>query len=261
MFKRFLSRTKSWALAGLLVLSLWVMVAQPAKAGKVAKALTFDETGHSIEVLAVYETSYAAQKSLMKSLKLPIKQMKKAAGFQGGSMLQSQDGKQVIALSQWQDLASYQAYQPSPPANDSASPAATPAAPTQTLVFEMVTAQPFIPGITPALRGKEAVVQLVQLTPKEAEMQLQLLAQVKAILPQLLEQQPIPQSSLLFKGVDHDAIAFMMNWNCSAMFEDVGQPGAIALPADLTDLADSTQQLYTVATIIPAEVEKPEEED
>jgi heme-degrading monooxygenase HmoA len=260
MFKPLLGWSKSWFLAGLLLLSLWLMLTQPAQAGKSGKALTFGGSGSSVEVVAIYETSYAAQKSVVKALKIPTKLMKKAAGFQGSSMLQSQDGKQVIAFSQWQDLASYQAYEPSSPATSSA-PTSTSPGPAQTLLFERVTAQTSIPGATPALRGKEAVVHLVQFTPKDAEARSQVQSYVEAMILKLLKQQPIPQSVLLLKGIDHDTIALMLNWNCSALFEDVGKPGAIALSSELTTIADYTQQLYNVVNIIPVEVKKPADKD
>jgi len=258
MIAPFLNRVNSWLLMAVLVFGLWLTATPSVQAGKTPKTLIFDATTSSVEVMNVYETSYAAQKSTIKSLKITAKQMKKAVGFQGGSMLQSQDGKQVIALSQWPDLASYQAYTPSPAMTSGAAP---PPKPSGNAHFELVSAQTSIPGAMPALRGKEAVVQLVQFTSKDGEVRSQLLPQVEALLPVLLETQPIPQSVLLLKGMDDDgAIALMVNWNCSAMFEDVGQPGAIAIPPDLMALADSTQQLFNVVTIIPTELPKPEED-
>lgn len=259
MLKQVLKQTKFRFLTGLLFLSMWLVFAQPAEAEKAAKALTFSPAGGGVEVLALYETSYAAQKSVVKSLKVPTKLMKKAIGFQGASMLRSQDGKQVIALSQWQDLASYQSY--TPPATMSASASPSPA---QTLLFEVAAVQTSFPGATPALRGKEAVVQLTQLAPKMAEDRSQILAQAEAMLPNLLAQQPIPQSVLLLRGIapdQADAIALMQNWNCSALFEDVGQPKAIELSSDLAAIANSTQQLYSVVNLIPGESQKPEEEE
>ena len=45
------------------------------------------------------------------------------------------------------------------------------------------------------------------------------------------------------------------------MFEDLGKPSEIPLNDDLTATSDVYQQFYDVATIIPAEVEKPKDED
>ena len=232
----------------------------PVQAGKFMASLVFDTASNPVEVAAIYETSYSMQKTLVKSLKVSNKLMKKATGFKGFSLLQSQDGKQIVALSQWQDLPSYQAYVP-PLAADfskskSAEGLAAPPAPSQTLIFEVVNAQTAIAGATPALRGKEAVVRLTQLAPKSPEMRSQVLTSMEEMVPSILQNQPIPQSVILLKSLDSDDLVLMTNWNCSAMFEDVGKPEAIALSSDLTELVDNKQNIYNVTSIIPAEVKK-----
>gem|GEM_PF-1676232 len=235
----------------------------PVQAGKFMASLVFDTANDPVEVAAIYETSYSTQKAIMKSLKISNKLMKKATGFKGFSLLQSQDGKQIIVLSQWQDLPSYQAYVPPLVADSSnsknAEGLAAPPAPSQTLVFTVANAQTAIAGATPALRGKEAVVRLTQLAPKNPEMRSQVLTSIEDMVPSILQNQPIPQSVLLLKSLDSDDLALMTNWNCSAMFEDVGKPEAIALSNDLTELVDNEQNIYNVTTIIPAEVKKNKE--
>ena len=235
----------------------------PVQAGKFMASLVFDAANDPVEVAAIYDTSYSTQKAIMKSLKISNKLMKKATGFKGFSLLQSQDGKQIIALSQWQDLPSYQAYVPPLAADFSKSKSseglAAPPAPSQTLVFEVVNAQTAIAGATPALRGKEAVVRLTQLAPKSPEMRSQVLTSMEEMVPSILENQPIPQSVILLKSLDSDDLVLMTNWNCSAMFEDVGKPEAIALSSDLTELVDNKQNIYNVTSIIPAEVKKAKE--
>lgn len=258
--KGIIKRLQALLVVCLLGLGLWALFSPPAQAGKAMKALAFDAGSGTVEIATIYETSYAAQKSVMKSLKVGSKAMKKAPGFKGSSMLQSQDGKQVIAFSQWQDLASYQAYTPALTADSSkaVTSATSPASPTpaRTLTFEVVTAQTAIAGATPALRGKEAVIQLAQFTPKDPEARSPLLTKVAAMIPALLQKQPIPQSVLLLKGVASDDVALLINWNCSALFEDVGQPTAIEPSSDLMALADNKQQLLNVVNIIPAEVKQ-----
>jgi heme-degrading monooxygenase HmoA len=232
----------------------------PAQAGKMMSSLTFDDSSGIVEVVAIYETSYSTQKSIVKSLKINNKLIKKALGFKGFSLLQSQDGKQAIAFSQWQDLASYQAYIPAITTDSSkvnaADTLAVPPVPTKTLMFEVVTTQMAIVGAKPALRGKEAVVQLAQFTAKNPDARSQTLNIVEKMLPTILQNQPIPQSVILLKAIDSEDVALMTNWNCSAMFEDVGKPKAIAVGSDLEAIADSEQNLYNVITIIPAELKK-----
>lgn len=256
MLKRVIHSSSLLIVACLLLLSLSLLSSPAAQAGKAMKAMTFDGGSGAIEIATVYETSYSAQKTVLKSLKTSAKAMKKALGFKGSAMLRSQDGKQIIAFSQWQDVASYEAASP-PSASASsklttASPAMVPPEPSRILKYEVAAVQTSIPGATPALRGKEAVVQLTQFTAKSPEARSQVRTKVEQLLPDLLQKQPIPQSVVLLTNVDSGDVALLTNWNCSAMFEDVGKPTAIELSNDFIALADSTQQLFNVTTILPA---------
>jgi heme-degrading monooxygenase HmoA len=261
--KRIANRLKVLLVVCWLCLASWAISGHAALAGDM-KALVFNSTGGSVEVASIYETSYSAQKGVLKSLKPNIKAMKKAVGFEGASTLQSMNGKQAIALSQWQDLASYQAYTTTLTADSSKAenPKTTsvPPPPTRTVTFETVAAQTAIAGATPALRGKQAVVQWVYFTPKDPSTRSQLLAQVEATIPSILQKQPIPQSVVLLKGKDSQDVALLTNWNCSAMFEDVGKPAVIIPSSDLLALADVRQQLFKVANITPAEVKQKQED-
>lgn len=239
--------------------------ATPAQAGKFMSSLAFESTDDIVEVAAIYESFYTTQKTLVKSLKVSNKLMKKAPGFKGFALLQSQDGKHVIALSQWQDLDSYEAYMPSASGfkAKAADTTSAPPAPTQTLIYEVISAQTAIANAKPALRGKEAVVRWTHLTPKDIapniadpEMRSPLLDKITEIVPTILASQPIPQSVILLKGPESDDITIVTNWNCSAMFEDVGKPEAISLEEDLAALADSDDNIYDVITLIPAPVKK-----
>jgi len=268
MFKSAIPSGKPWIeiwkmWLGICLLMVIAIVALPeiALASKAMKSVTFNASG-AIEVASIYETSFAAQKSTMKSLKTLSKSMKKAPGFKGSLVLQSQDGKQVITLSQWQDLASYQTFTLPPIASSKATLSTTALpAPTQTLTFELATAQPSLPNTTPALRGKQAVVQLIQFVAKQPDTFPQLLEQIEGLIPNLLQKQPIPQSVVLLQSLESEAAALLVNWNCSPMFEDVGQPTVIDPGAALVALADVKQQLFNVATLLPVEAEKPKEDD
>lgn len=248
MFKQLKLIFACWLFLGILF-----TFSSPAKAGG-NKALEFDAASGTVEVAAIYETSFTTQKSVGKSLKVSSKLMKKAPGFKGFSMLQSQDGTQIIVFSQWQDLASYQAFDPNS-TTTSISPS-TPPAPTSSLIFEVVSVQTGIKGATPALRGKEAVVQFSQFTAKNPDERSQILTQIQEMIPHLIAKQPIPQSILLLKGVENQQIALLTNWNCSALFPDVGEPVAIEPSTDLVALANNEQHLYNVINIIPAEVKE-----
>lgn len=261
MCKRVLQSCRAWLGICLLILALAVSP-DFALAGQEMKAVTFDATAGTIEVASVYETSFVAQKGTVKSLKTLSKSMKKAPGFKGSLVLQSQDGKRVITLAQWQDLASYQAFVPPSAASNKATVGSTaPPVPTRTLTYELALAQPALPGATPALRGKQAVVQLIQFVAKQPTNFPQLLERVESLIPALLQKQPIPQSVVLLKSVEPAEAALLVNWNCSPAFEDVGQPTAIEPDEPLLALADVNQQLFNVATLLPVEVKSAKEDD
>ena len=120
-----------------------------AWAAKTSKSVAFDASTHAVEVVAIYDTSFATQKSVIKALKLSSKLMKKAPGFKGFSVLRSQHAIQLIALSQWQDLKSYKAYatltatEPSSQASKELQSIPTP---TRTLTFELEKTQASIAG-------------------------------------------------------------------------------------------------------------------
>jgi heme-degrading monooxygenase HmoA len=230
------------------------------QAGKFMVAMPFASTNEVIEV-AIYDSNPATQKTLIKSLKINNKLAKKAAGFKGLSILQSQDGKQVIMLSQWQDQASYSGYMSSQASleygdSKGAKSMMTPPEPTQVTEFKVMESQTAIAGATPALRGKEAVVRWLQLSPKNPADQSELQTDIAELLPSIFTAQPVPQSAILLQNTETADLALITNWNCSAMFEDVGKPQEIALGDAITEAADSTQDLYNVITIIPATVKK-----
>ncbi len=264
MHKQIVGQAKAVVVACLLLLSL-LAFSLPAQAGKAPKALAFDGSNTTVGVAAIYETSYSTQKSTMKSLKLSSKSIKKLPGFKGAAVLQSQDGKQVVVFSQWQDLASYQATAAAPAsdANKANAPAGAPVAPapTRTVISQVVSLQASIPGSTPALRGKQAVVRLTHLTAKDPKDQAQLLPSIEAMVPELLAKQPIPQSVMVLAGLDGQDVSVLTNWNCSALFEDVGNPSPIEPGQNLLALSDSEQNFYDVVNILPTPVKKAEDQE
>ncbi len=109
MLKLIFFRFRALVLLCLTLLLTGLLLPDEVQAAKTPKALLLDQVGR-IEVATVYETAYATQKATIKALKVSNKSMKKATGFKGAATLRSQDGKQVIVFSQWQDAVSYQTY-------------------------------------------------------------------------------------------------------------------------------------------------------
>lgn len=251
---------------GALLLSLLLVVSivgfpSRAEAAKVAKAIAFDPGATMINVASVYETTPTTQKSMLKSLK-SMKTMKKAPGYAGSALLQSDDGTRIITLSQWQDLASYQAFltPPTEGAKETEKKSKTPPAPpAKTIVFEIGKTQSAREGIIPAVKGKEAVVEFSDFTLKDAADKDKVVAGVEKLIPSALLKQPTPRSVILLSSSDSPEVALMANWNCTADFEEGEKPGAIEAPdAELAALVDVDSHLYNVVSILPAEAKKPE---
>lgn len=267
---KFLNSMKAFVLSLVLLLSVLIGYPNAAQADKVPSSFKFDASSSAVNVANFYETTLETQKGVIKSLK-SSKSMKKAPGFNSLSILKSEDGSRVVTLAQWQDLASYQAYT-TPPVEESKSSKAEDAAkedstksskskkekdtkeiaiaPTKTLVLQIGKTQAAVEGATPAIRGKEAVVELSEFKLKSPDAQSTVLSSVEGMFPSILEKQPAPQSVVLLKSVDNTEIALMANWNCSASFEDLGKPAAFEQPVDIASLADNDQHLYDVVKII-----------
>lgn len=259
---KFVSRSKTFILSFVVLLSVIIGYPNAAQADKVPSSFKFDASSSAVNVANIYETTLETQKGVIKSLK-SSKALKKAPGFNSLSILKSEDGSRVVTLAQWQDLASYQAYT-TPPVDDSTSKEEKDTAkskkekdkkeiaiaPTKTLVLQIGKTQAAVEGATPAIRGKEAVVELSEFTLKSPGDQSTVLSSVEGMFPSILEKQPAPQSVVLLKSVDNAEIALMANWNCSTSFEDLGKPAAFEQPVDIASLADNDQRLYDVVKII-----------
>lgn len=264
MCRLFNSKFSALLLSLLLIVSMVVGFPGRAEAAKVAKAIAFDPGVAAVNVAAIYETTPTTQKSTLKSLK-SIKTMKKAPGYSGSALLQSDDGTRIIALSQWKDLASYQAFI-TPPAEgtkETEKKSKTPtAAPLKTVVFEIGKTQSIREGIVPTVKGKEAVVEFSDFTLKNVADKDKVVASAEKLIPSALLKQPSPQSVILLSSADSPEIALMANWNCTADFVEGEKPTAIDAPdAELATLVDVDSHLYNVVSILPAEVKKAESEE
>ena len=249
------------------VLLVGVMFGLPnvAVAKPVAKSVSLDPANAGVNVAAIYDTSLATQKSVIKSLKSSKSLLSKAPGFESLSVLKSEDGTRVIFLSQWQDLASYQTYSAQPTEGKSKSSKSKESkdaliAPPRTVVFKIEKTQAADEGITPAIRGKEAVIQFSEFTVKNPDDQPKVIASVEKMMPNILLKKPAPQATTLLSSVDNTDVALLANWNCTADFEDTGSPAAFDEPdAELVALADNDQRLYDVVQIMSAKTKESKE--
>lgn len=253
-----------WLPAVLLFLSMVIGFPDGAQADKPVKPIVFDPASSAVNVAAIYETTPETQKDVVTSIMQSSKPFfKKTPGFESFSVLQSEDGTRVIALTQWKDAASYQAYVAQPIAqysdyssyssySKSSTKEKATAIPTRTVIFEVDKTQT-PEGMLPALRGKDALVQFDQITAKSAEDRTELLTAAENSLLGVTKLYPSPRTAVLFKGVDNADVAVLTNWGYTEEFTDLTKlPVFEVLPDDVAMLADHDEHLYEVVKIISA---------
>lgn len=259
MCEFFSGKFRTIALAILLSLSILIGFPERAVALKPLKAIAFDPGASAVNVATIYETAPTTQKTTMKSLKSTNKALKKAPGFSGSAVLQSDDGTRVIVLSQWQDLESYQSAIATPAEETKEKTSAI--APTRSVIFEIGKTQTAREGVIPAVKGKEAVVELSEFKLKMPNDQAKVIASAEKLIPAALLKQPTPQSVILMSSTDSAEVALMANWNCTADFAEGETPSEFdALDAEVASLVDVEQRLYSVVNILPIEAKKPKKE-
>lgn len=248
-----------------------------AYADKAPQVLLFDTEPEAVSVLSVYETTPDTQINAVSTvLKSSKAFFKGAEGFKGLSVLQSEDGSRVVALTQWTDAASYGAFMSQPVEDytkyqkeyqkESSKGGQPPIAvtPAKTEVFELADMQ--IPsGMVPVIRGQGALVQLGEVSVADTEDLPEVLSEVEQALPAVTKMYPAPRSVMLLKSVDNSEALLMAYWGYAEEFQDLtqvpavdalsglgtveaedGEAGAIALHAPPT----VDQHLYKVVNVI-----------
>lgn len=262
MYKVFATHFNALILALIMLLTVLFGYPSNAYADKTIKAIAFDPAAQSVNVAEIYNTTPETQKTAIKSLKPAIKATKKATGFNGLTMLKSDDGTQLIVMSQWQDLASYQAYTAPTTAAKSEQKSTPAIAPTRTIVFEIAKSQTARENATPTLRGKEAIVQFSDFRLKNPTDSATVVSSVEKMIPAILLKQPAPQSVIELQSSDKIEVALMANWNCTADFVETGAPTSIDPPdSAISDLITVDQHTYNVIQLMPASKKTPKYED
>lgn len=244
-------------------------VTQADKIDKAIKPIYFDPVSKVVDVATVYETTPETQKDTISSIVKSVFKSKKpfineVPGFNNYFILKSEDGTRVLALIQWQDSTSYQAFV-APPEESTESTSKKPEqekyskfskeyaaiAPTRTVVFEIAKTQAE-EGVIPTIKGKKAMVEFDQLTAKDPANQPKLITFAEELMPSAMQMQPPPGSVVLLKGVDNADVALLANWDSSEEFEELpDKTPAFAPPSDdLTTLVDTDQHLYEVVKVI-----------
>ncbi|NJL45205.1 MAG: hypothetical protein HC922_04510 [Leptolyngbyaceae cyanobacterium SM2_3_12] len=247
-----------------------------AVADKVIEPLIFDAASGRISVVSLYETTAATQKDTLKAVFKTSKSFYKTIpGFFNFAIFSSGDGTRLVELTQWQDLASYQAFKTSLTTEgaedykkyyekytqdkDGADPAVT--EPFLTAAFEIDQAiAP--PGMISAIPGEAALVQISGFKVDTAEHQVDLLVAATEVFETIPSLYPAPRSAILLKGVDSPFVALLSTWGTVTEFSDLSQVPTLTITpgATVDDTGENwlTQDnnLYQVVKVISAKPEK-----
>ncbi|MBF2087107.1 antibiotic biosynthesis monooxygenase [Thermoleptolyngbya sp. C42_A2020_037] len=240
-----------------------------AYADKAPQVLVFDTEPEAVSVLSVYETTPDTQLNAVSTvLKSSKAFFKGAEGFKGLSVLQSEDGSRVVALTQWTDAASYEAFMAQPvedytkyqkeyqkESSKGGQPPMT-VTPAKTEVFELADMQ--IPsGMVPVIRGQGALVQLGEVSVAETEDLPEVLSEVEQALPAVTKMYPAPRSVILLKSVDNSEALLMAYWGYAEEFQDLAQVPAVDVLSGLGAVeAEDGEEAGAIALPVPPKVDQ-----
>jgi heme-degrading monooxygenase HmoA len=262
MLKLLRRRLSALGLALVLVFSTLLGYPNLALADKAPKAIAFDPASKMVSIAAIYETTPDTQLDAISSVMKSSKSFyKKAPGFGSFLVLKSEDGLRVVTLSQWKDVASYEAFlTPADASSEKSSKKETSddeeeesetIAPNKTVTFEIGKVQAPA-GVIPSLRGKAALVQFSEIAAKDAADQATVLAAAEQGLVDITKAYPAPKSVVLLRGVDGAEVAVLSNLGYTAdEFTDVSKaPTFKLLSEESAALAQNDQHLYEVVAMI-----------
>ncbi|MGF1568821.1 MAG: antibiotic biosynthesis monooxygenase family protein [Nodosilinea sp.] len=262
-----------WLATLLIAVGLWTTYPQLALAAKAVEPIIFDPASTAISVMSVYETTAASQKSSLKEMFKTSKSFyKKIPGFKSFAVFGSSDGSRMIELSQWQDQASYDAFQVSlaeAPADytqyykkyldDDESPeAASEPVLTASFAIDQAIAPP---GMVSAIPGDTSLVQITEFRADTPEHQAELLDSVQTLLAEVPSLYPAPHTAIVLRGIDSPYVALLANWGAAAEFIDPSQVPTLTLPAEAEASPEppwltKDENLYQVVKVIAAQPEK-----
>ncbi len=233
----------------------WAWVT-PGWADKLVQPLVFDDSATTV-VLSIYESTADSQADVVKALlKTSRSFYKQIGGFERFALLTSTDSRRVATLTQWQDPASYDAFQASLVTAEEedytkyyekfvkerpggSSLLLEPPDPllTTTLTIDQTKAPP---GMVPITIGENALIQIMDLAGHSPAQKDLILDTARRSLDALPDLYPSPRSALLLQAIDSPHVTLLANWGYVSEFSDVSQLPVIplAVPSLEDTLAD-----------------------
>ncbi len=224
----------------LLTLGLFGLIPNPARADT---SVALDTSNDLVKVATVYKTKPNSQAEVLsKVLEFEESTLPPTPGFVNSSILKGQDGTEVVALTQWQDLPSFKAYsqkhiKDAPKTNKP-----------QTFVFEVQKVE---------TRGSEPIIaesgniMFSQFKMKNPKKQSELAGIIEQVMPTAFATVPGLQWAAMSPSTDKSTIALIAQWNSREDFESLGKNAGFDKETNYWQTyADNEHDLFDVVKII-----------
>lgn len=206
-------------------------------------SVSLDSSNDVVNVATVYDTDSSTQADVLSNaLKSAESTLPQASGFLDSSVLKSQDGTNVVILTQWQDLSSFQAYEAKHPqiVVKNVEP--------RTYAFEVKKIE--TRNDSPSIHEHENVM-FSEFRMKPGQDQSELANIVSQEMPGVMQMIPGLQWAAMCPSTDQTTIALIAKWNSREEFESLGtNPGFDKQTAYWQSYADNDHDIYDVVEII-----------
>ncbi len=225
-----------------IAITVGLLVLNPSTA-QADTSVALDTANDLVKVATVYKTKPNKQTEVLSDvLKFEESTLPKTPGFVNSSILKGQDGTEVVALTQWQDLTGFEAY-----AEEHVKDAPQTDQP-QTFIFEVQKTE--TRGLKPAI-AESGNIMFSQFKMKDPEKQSELAGIIEQMMPTAFKTVPGLQWAAMSPSTDQSTIAMIAQWNSREDFESLGKNAGFDKETNYWQTyADNEHDLFDVVKII-----------
>lgn len=238
---RLIIRQLSLSLA-IIGLTIGFLVLIPSTA-QADTSVALDTDNNLVKVATVYKTKPNNQTEVLSDvLEFEESTLPQTPGLVNSSILKGQDGTEVVALTQWQDLPSFEAYSQEhikdAPKTDNP----------QTFVFEVQKAET---SRSQPIITESGNIMFSQFKMKDSEKQSELAGIIEQMMPTAFATVPGLQWAAMSPSTDKSTIAMIAQWNSREDFESLGKNAGFDKETNYWQTyADNEHDLFDVVKII-----------
>ena len=226
----------------ILGLTIGFLVLNPSSA-RAETSVALDTANDLVKVATVYKTKPNKQTEVLSDvLEFEESTLPKTPGFVNSSILKGQDGTEVVALTQWQDLPSFEAY------SEASIKDAPKTDKPQTFVFEVQKAET---SRSKPIITESGNIMFSQFKMKQPDKQSELAGIIEQMMPTAFATVPGLQWAAMSPSTDKSTIAMIAQWNSREDFESLGKNAGFDKETNYWQTyADNEHDLFDVVKII-----------